>query len=235
MEIITWACSIKCQVERSKTFPIFFSLLESNSELFKKPGPCVYLQYNDSRSLKWKLRCAPRFDSWKKEGKMLNEFALFLFLFLAYFITEEKKRNPTGDPVVPFKSEEWGIHADANTQRLTVLRGACNWSRTARGQPRNNLSIPWPNVAREEETRTSTTCHHHLLFLLLLAAIVPCHYYMHCSSLSWRDGKFSDGRPKKKGHKLFGVEKESEKIPMQMSPAKRRGPDTPLYPARLET
>ena len=37
---------------------------------------------------------------------MLNEFALFLFLFLAYFITEEKKRNPTGDPVVPFKSEE---------------------------------------------------------------------------------------------------------------------------------
>ena len=27
---------------------------------------------------------------------MLNEFALFLFLFLAYFITEEKKKKPNG-------------------------------------------------------------------------------------------------------------------------------------------
>ena len=235
MEIITWACSIKCQVERSKTFPIFFPLLESNSELFKKPGLASI--YNIMTLVPWSGSSVARPVSirGKRRERCWMSLRYFFFFFLPISSLKKKKRNPTGDPVVPFKSEEWGIHADANTQRLTVLRGACNWSRTARGQPRNNLSIPWPNVAREEETRTSTTCHHHLLFLLLLAAIVPCHYYMHCSSLSWRDGKFSDGRPKKKGHKLFGVEKESEKIPMQMSPAKRRGPDTPLYPARLET
>ena len=102
MEIITWACSIKCQVERSKTFPIFFPLLESNSELFKKPGLASI--YNIMTLVPWSGSSVARPVSIRGKRRERCWMSLRYFFFFFLPISSLKKKKETQREILWFHS-----------------------------------------------------------------------------------------------------------------------------------